>query len=306
MRMGYLPRLRIVQTSGEAMGQIYLPALNWLLMVGVVALVLGFGSSSALGAAYGIAVSVTMLATTVLAAIVARRLWGWNRWLVAAGAVLFLAIDLTFVVANSVKIAEGGWLPLVVGAAVLGLFTPWSRGRTLVQEKAAEERVELDAFLHALQRDPPHRIRGTAVFLTSDPDAVPHALLHNIKHNQVLHQRVIILRVQATDVPRVDAAHRLDAVDLGDGFWKVVVRHGFMETPDVPEFMKLLTYQRGISTETMTTSYFVSRETVATGALRAMSKPRQAVFAWLHRNSSRASDYFRLPPNRVVEFGRRP
>jgi len=175
-----------------------------------------------------------------------------------------------------------------------------------VQQMAAEERVDLAPFVQALQRDPPHRVRGTAIFLTSDPDAVPHALLHNLKHNQVLHQRIVILRVEGTDVPRVDPGHRLTAEDLGGGFWKVTVRHGFMETPDVPEFMKLLTYQRGISTESMTTSYFVSRDTVATGALRAMSRPRQAVFAWLHRNSSRASDYFRLPANRVVEFGRRP
>jgi KUP system potassium uptake protein len=149
-------------------------------------------------------------------------------------------------------------------------------------------------------------VRGTAVFLTSDPEAVPHALLHNIKHNQVLHQRIVILRVQGSDVPRVDPGRRVDAVDLGEGFWKVTVVHGFMETPDVPEFMKLLSYQRGIPAESMSTSYFVSRETVATGALKSMTRARQAVFAWLHRNSSRASDYFRLPPNRVVEFGRRP
>jgi len=306
MRMGYVPRLRIVQTSGEAMGQIYMPGVNWMLMVGVVALVLGFRSSNALGAAYGIAVSVTMVTTTVLAAMVARRLWRWNRWAVAAGTLLFLGIDSTFVFANSLKIAEGGWLPLVVAAVVMGLFTTWSRGRRLMQEMAAEERVELAPFLEALLAEPPHRVRGTAVFLTSDPDAVPHALLHNLKHNQVLHQRVVILRVEGTDVPRVDASHRIHSVDLGGGFWKVSVRHGFMETPDVPEFMKVLSYQRGISIESMTTSYFVSRETVATGALKSMTRFRQAIFAWLHRNSSRASDYFRLPPNRVVEFGRRP
>jgi KUP system potassium uptake protein len=306
MRMGYMPRLRIVQTSGETIGQIYMPGVNWMLMVGVVALVLGFQSSSALGAAYGIAVSVTMVTTTMLATIVARRLWHWNRYAVAVGAVIFLGIDTMFVVANSLKIAEGGWLPLAIAAVVMGLFTTWARGRTLMQEMAAAERVDLQPFLQALLADPPHRVRGTAIFLTSDPDAVPHALLHNLKHNQVLHQRVVILRVQGTETPRVDAAHRFTVADLGDGFWKVTVRHGFMEVPDVPEFMKVLSYQRGIPMESMSTSYFVSRETVATGALQSMTRFRQAIFAWLHRNSGRASDYFRLPPNRVVEFGRRP
>jgi KUP system potassium uptake protein len=306
IRMGYLPRLRIVQTSGEAMGQIYMPVVNWSVAIGVAALVLGFRNSSALGAAYGIAVSFTMVTTTVLAAMVASRLWQWNRWAVAAGTCVFLGVDLLFLFANSLKIADGGWFPLAVALLVMALFTTWSRGRGLVQQIAAQERVELAPFLQAIRRDPPHRVRGTAVFLTSDPDAVPHALLHNIKHNQVLHQRVVVLRVQGSDVPRVDPAHRIDAEDLGDGFWKVTARHGFMETPDVPEFMKLLSYQRGIPAESMTTSYFVSRETVGTGALKSMTRARQAVFAWLHRNSSRASDYFRLPPNRVVEFGRRP
>jgi KUP system potassium uptake protein len=306
MRMGYLPRLRIVQTSGQAMGQIYMPAVNWMLMVGVVALVLGFKSSSALGSAYGIAVSVTMVTTTMLAALVARRLWGWNRIAVVAGSLFFLGIDMLFVFANSLKIADGGWLPLLVAALVMGLFTTWARGRKLMHDMAMADRLELQPFVHALLMDPPHRVKGTAVFLTADPDYVPHALLHNLKHNQVLHQRIIVLQVQGTDVPRVSPAQRLQVTELGDGFWKVVARHGFMEVPDVPEFMKLLSYQRGIPIESMSTSYFTSRETVATGALKAMTRPRQAVFAWLHRNSSRSSDYFCLPPNRVVEFGRRP
>ncbi|MDB5858200.1 MAG: potassium transporter [Ramlibacter sp.] len=306
MRMGYLPRLRIVQTSGQAMGQIYVPAVNWLLMAGVLALVLGFRNSSALSSAYGIAVSVTMVTTTVLAALVARRQWGWNRWLVAAGSAVFLGVDLLFLFANSLKIADGGWLPLLVAALVLGLFTTWARGRRLVHELAAADRVDLEPFVRSLLADPPHRVRGTAIFLTSEPDYVPHALLHNLKHNQVLHQRVIVLQVQPTDSPRVDAAHRIGSTELGGGFWKVTARHGFMEVPDVPELMNILSYQRAISVETMTTSYFVSRETVATGHLAAMTRARQAIFAWLHRNSSRASDYFCLPQNRVVEFGRRP
>jgi KUP system potassium uptake protein len=306
IRMGYLPRLRIVQTSDHAMGQIYMPAVNWLLMLGVVALVFGFRSSSALSSAYGIAVSVTMVTTTVLAALVARRMWGWNRLVVAAGSFVFLAVDTLFLFANSLKIADGGWLPLLVAALVLGVFTTWSRGRALVREMAAADQVPLEEFVQGLLRDPPHRVNGTAIFLTAEPEFVPHALLHNLKHNQVLHQRIIVLQLLSTDSPRVDAAHRLSVSDLGGGFWRVTVRYGFMEEPDVPEFMKLLTYQKGIPTESMSTSYFVSRETVATGHLKAMTRARQAVFGWLHRNSSRASDYFHLPANRVVEFGRRP
>ena len=305
MRMGYLPRMRIVQTSGLAIGQIYLPLVNWLLLLGVIALVLGFRSSSALGSAYGIAVSVTMVTTTVLAALVAWRLWRWNAALVVLGGGLFLCVDLLFLFANSLKIAEGGWLPLTVAALMIGLFTTWSRGRALVHQMDAAEQVEVEPFVQALLQDPPHRVKGTAVFLTPEPQVVPHALLHNLKHNQVLHQRVILLRVEAADVPRVDAAHRIEARELGGGFWVVTARHGFMEPPDVPEFMKILSYQKGIPAEAMTTSYFVSREVVATGSLVAMTRARQALFAWLHRNSSRASDYFLLPQNRVVEFGRR-
>ncbi|HVZ43397.1 MAG TPA: potassium transporter Kup [Ramlibacter sp.] len=306
MRMGYLPRLTIVQTSGAAIGQIYMPAVNWLLAAGVVALVLGFRSSSALSSAYGIAVSVTMVTTTFLAALVALRLWGWNAAAVLAGSTVFMAIDSLFMVANSLKIADGGWLPLAVAAVVMFVFTTWSKGRTLVHELAASDRIELAPFVESLVQDPPHRARGTAVFLTSDPDYVPHALLHNLKHNQVIHQRVIVLRVEGTDSPRVHAGERIAAEDLGHGFWKVTARHGFMETPDVPELMKILSYQRAIPIESMSTSYFTSRETVATGHLKRMTRARQAVFVWLHRNSSRSSDYFGLPPNRVVEFGRRP
>ncbi|MGZ5181288.1 MAG: potassium transporter Kup [Ramlibacter sp.] len=306
MRMGYLPRLKIVQTSGQEVGQIYMPVVNWLLAIGVVALVLGFRSSSALSSAYGIAVSVTMVTTTLLAAMVARRLWNWNRALVALGSFVFLGVDILFLIANSLKIADGGWLPLLVAALVLGLFTSWAKGRRLVLGIVAADRIELEPFVESLMRDPPHRVKGTAVFLTSDTHNAPHALLHNLKHNQVLHQRILILQVEATDTPRVEAAHRISATDLGAGFWRVIARHGFMEEPNVPEYLKVLSYQKGIGIDAMTTSFFVSRETVATGALPGMSRARQAVFAWLHRNSSRASDYYNLPQNRVVEFGRRP
>jgi KUP system potassium uptake protein len=305
VRMGYLPRLRVVQTSGEAMGQIYMPGINWLLMAGVVAIVIGFRSSSALSSAYGIAVSITMVTTTLLAALVALQLWRWNRPLVVAGAVLFLAIDLLFVVANSLKIAEGGWLPLVVAAVVLAVFTTWHRGRRLTRQSLEADRMELAPFVAALLQNPPHRVHGTAVFLTPEAELVPHALLHNLKHNQVLHEHVVVLAVQAMDTPRVEAQQRIEARALGGGFWSVTARHGFMEVPDVPEFLKVLSYQKAIPAGAMTTSYFTTRETVATGYLHGMTRVRQALFVWLHRNAGRASDYFRLPGNRVVEFGRR-
>ncbi len=307
MRMGYLPRLRIVQTSGEAMGQVYLPGLNWLMMGGVLLLVLGFKSSSALSAAYGIAVSLTMVTTTVLAALVAWRLWRWNRWLVLAGAGALLAVDMLFVVANSLKIAEGGWLPLVVAALVLLVFTTWARGRRLSRAAAEAWQLPLRPFVQALADGGlPHRVRGTAVFLTAQPEAVPHALLHNLKHNQVLHQHVVVLTVLACDTPRADASERIQAEDLGHGFWCVTARHGFMERPDVPELMKVLSYQKGIPAEAMLTSYFTSRESVGEARITGLARWQQALFAWLHRNAGRASDYFNLPANRVVELGRRP
>jgi KUP system potassium uptake protein len=305
MRMGYLPRLRVVQTSGEAMGQVYLPSVNWLLMGGVLLIVLGFQSSSALSSAYGIAVSVTMITTTMLASVVALKLWRWKPALVLPGAAALLAIDLLFTAANSLKIAEGGWLPLAVAALVLVIFTTWSRGRSLSRQAAVADRIELASFVEALAAMPPHRVKGTAVFLTSDLDAVPHALLHNLKHNQVLHERVIILQVVATDTPRVDAGERIHARQLPGGFWQVSAMHGFMERPNVPELLKTFGYQKGVSVETMTTSYFTSRETVGGAGLAGMGRARHFLFTWLHRNAGRASDYFSLPPNRVVELGRR-
>ncbi|MES3001522.1 MAG: potassium transporter Kup [Pseudomonadota bacterium] len=305
MRMGYLPRLRVVQTSGDAMGQVYLPVVNWLLMLGVLALVVGFGSSSALSSAYGIAVSITMVTTTMLAMIVALKLWRWNTTAVAVGGVVLLAVDAVFVVANSMKVADGGWVPLLVAALVLVLFTTWARGRSLSHEAAQADRVDLLPFIKSLGAHLPHRVRGTAVFLTAEPDSVPHALLHNLKHNQVLHERVIVLQVLAADTPRVEAADRLQVRGLSHGFWQVTARHGFMEPPDVPEFMKLLTYQHGISTAQMSTSYFTSREIVQSGQLAGLGRLRRVLYVWLQRNAGRASDYFGLPANRVVEMGRR-
>jgi len=305
MRMGYLPRMQVVQTSGLAIGQIYVPTINWLLMVGVLLLVVGFRSSSALSAAYGIAVSITMVTTTLLTGVVAWRLWRWNRVAVLAGVLLFALVDVTFVTANSLKILQGGWLTLAVAVAVMLLFTTWGKGRRLGLAAAEAERLPLEPFVRSLEAHMPHRVRGTAVFLNADADSVPHALLHNLKHNQVLHEQAIVLRVLPCNTPRVEARERIEAASLGSGVWVVTARHGYMERPDVPEFIRILAYQRGLACESMTTSYFVSRASVVDAHLPGMNPLRRALFRWLQRNAGRASDYFELPGNRLVEMGQR-
>ena len=305
MRMGYLPRMRVIQTSGTAIGQIYVPTVNWLLMVGVLLLVLGFRSSSALSAAYGIAVSITMVTTTLLAGIVAWGLWRWNKPAVALGVAAFAAVDLTFVVANSLKVAEGGWLTLAVAAGVMLLFTTWAKGRRLGLEAAAAESLPLRPFFESLAHHMPHRVQGTAVFLNVNVTSVPHALLHNLKHNQVLHEQVIVLRVLPCDTPRVDARLRIEAESLMTGIWVVTARHGFMERPDVPEFIRILAYQKTLAIDSMKTSYFVSRASVGEEHLPGLNPIRRALFGWLQRNAGRAYDYFELPDNRLVEMGQR-
>ena len=305
MRMGYLPRMRVVQTSDSAIGQVYLPAINWMLMVAVILLVLGFGSSSALSAAYGIAVSITMVTTTLLAGVVAFGLWHWNRVAVVVGVVFFAAVDIAFVAANSLKIHEGGWLTLAIAAAVMAVFTTWAKGRRLGLALVEAEQIPLEPFIESLAAHLPHRVPGTAVFLHNGEDAVPYALLHNLKHNHVLHERVVILVVRAMPVPRVDARDRIVARRLELGIWMVVARHGFMETPDVPELIRVFAYQQGQACDSMTTSYFITRASLVTGQLPEMTLPRQALFGWMQRNAGRASDHFRLPGNRVVEMGQR-
>ncbi|MCZ2498875.1 potassium transporter Kup [Xylophilus sp. Kf1] len=305
IRMGYLPRMRVVQTSGTAIGQIYLPAINWILMVSVILLVLGFGSSSALSAAYGIAVSITMVTTTLLAGIVAFGLWKWNRVAVVAGVLVFASIDLAFVAANSLKIHEGGWLTLAIAAAVMAIFSTWAKGRRIGLAMVEADQIPLAPFMESLAAHVPHRVPGTAVFLHGSEASVPYALLHNLKHNHVLHEQVVIVVVRALPVPRVDPDERIEAHRLDLGVWTVVARHGFMETPDVPEFMRLFARQYGFEMEAMATSYFISRASLVTGELPDMSRPRQALFGWLQRNAGRASDHFLLPGNRVVEMGQR-
>jgi len=305
MRMGYLPRMRIVQTSGHSIGQIYVPAINWILMAGVLLLVVGFKSSSALSAAYGIAVSITMVTTTLLAGVVAYKLWRWNRIAVVVGVAFFAVVDLTFVIANSLKIIEGGWLTLAVAAFAMVIFTTWAKGRRMGLAAAEAERLPLAPFVKSLSLHMPHRVSGTAVFLNGDAGSVPHALLHNLKHNQVLHEQVLVMVVQPCATPRVDAAHRISAENLGHGVWAVTARHGFTEPPDVPKFVGIFAYQQGLSCPAMTTSFFTSRASVLDDHLPGMNPLRRALFGWLQRNAGRVSDYFELPGNRLVEMGQR-
>jgi KUP system potassium uptake protein len=302
VQLGYLPRLSVRHTSAQTMGQIYIPAINWLLLAGVVLLVLAFQSSSNLAAAYGIAVCGTMAITAVLAGFVARSRWGWSPPLVMAVFGTFLAIDLTFLGANSLKILAGGWFPIVLAAAVFALMSTWRRGRELMFERLYQGTPSLRAFMTSLSRRPPIRVPGTAVFLTANPDAVPRALLHNLKHNKVLHERVVVLKVETEDVPRVPKSERLEIEHLGANFHRVVVRYGFMERPDVPAALR--SCQLGPPEPTlMDLSFFLSRETFLPSPRPNLPRWREQVFIHMANLALDATRFFRLPADRVVEVG---
>jgi KUP system potassium uptake protein len=303
MQLGYIPRMRIKHTSSDTIGQIYIPGINWTMMVIVIGLVLSFRSSSALATAYGISVSGTMLIDTLLLAVVARALWpGWRRWVLPlCGA--FLVIDLAFLVANGAKILQGGWFPVVLGSLLFTLLRTWRRGRQLLHDEVQKEGIRLDAFIPGLMLAPPVRVPGTAVFLTSDKGVVPHALMHNLKHNKVLHERNVFLTAETLAVPYAPKEGRLKMESIGDEFYRVVVRFGFMEMPDVPLALMRSCDQGGIHFDPMDTTYFVSRETIVASARRGMPIWRDKLFALMHRNAAPANQFFRIPGNRLVELG---
>jgi KUP system potassium uptake protein len=302
IQLGYLPRLDIRHTSEQEIGQVYLPRVNWALMIAIVAVVVGFGSSSELAAAYGIAVIGAMMIDTILACIVAVTLWRWH--LVAAGLafVSFLAVDLAFISSNALKIPAGGWFPIAFAAAVFALMSTWRTGREALFQRLHRGAPSLRSFLASLARRPLVRVPGTAVFLTGNPDAVPRALLHNLKHNQVLHERVVVLKVQTEEVPQVPESDRVQVDHLGGNFHRVVLRYGFLEHPHVTA--ALTQCQLGAPEPTyMDTSFFLSRESLIPSDHPDLQPWREQIFIQMANAALDATRYFRLPPDRVVEIG---
>ncbi len=302
IQMGYCPRLRIQHTSDRQIGQIYVPFINWTLLVAVVLLVAGFRSSDNLGGAYGIAVTLAMLIDSVLIFVVMRRIWGWSRLVAFAIAIPLFLIDLSFLASNSLKVPAGGWFPLLIGGVVFTLLTTWKRGRALLMERLAVDSMPLGLFIESIEISPPPRVPGTAVFLTSAADRVPHALLHNLKHNKVLHERVVFLTIHTQDYPRVAEAERVRIAELGCAFLRMDAYYGFAEDPDVPELLASLGKQ-GLEFDMMDTSFFVSRETLIPSVAPGMALWRERVFVSMSKMAVKATDFFHIPTNRVVELG---
>ena len=302
IQMGYLPRLSVIHTSVKEVGQIYIPAVNWLQFAAIVAAVLMFGSSSALATAYGIAVTATMVITTVMTFFVIRYRWNLPWWLCIGASGFFLVIELVFFSSNILKVFSGGWFTLLIAAAIFTLMMTWARGRELLSAKLREDAIELKPFLQAVLADEPMRAPGTAVFLSAEEDITPSALLHNLKHNNVLHESNLFVTVHTRDVPWVPFNERATAEPLCKGSWKVTLNFGFKNDPDVPEALALLAGS-GIELDPMTTSYFLSRETVVPTRGAGMALWREKLFASMHRNSASVADFLNLPPNRVVEMG---
>lgn len=301
IQLGFMPRLRIQHTSERAAGQIYIPVINWALMVAVILLVLQFGSSSNLAAAYGIAVTGAMFIDTCLLAVLLLSIWKWNRWFVMPLLALFFVVDTAYFTANLTKVPSGGWVPLVIGLIIFTLLTTWSRGRKLMMERMRESAMPVKVFISSAANSA-SRVPGTAVFMTSTAEGVPHALLHNLKHNKVLHERVILLTVKIPGVPFVDPDKRCQMDDLGQGFHRLILKFGFMEEPDVPAALAEIS-NCGPPIKMMDTSFFLARQTLLPSSRPGMAIWREKLFAWMLRNAESAMEFFRLPTNRVVELG---
>jgi KUP system potassium uptake protein len=302
VQLGYCPRVTIQHTSQTEIGQIYLPGVNRLLGVACVLLVLTFRSSGHLAGAYGIAVTGTMTITTILFCVVARDRWHWPRWRVLAVGALFLSVDLAFLGANIIKIATGGWFPIVVALGVYLVMTTWKRGRQIVAAILSDSSLPMDLFLSDIARRQPPRVPGTAVFMTSNPTGVPVVLLHHLKHNKVLHQTVVVMSIEGEEFPQVSADERVTVEVLGDGFFKVVGRYGFMETPDVPALLASIE-QQGLRARPGETSFYLGRETLLPGGPAKLAGWRKLLFIVMARNAQSATAFFNLPPNRVLELG---
>jgi KUP system potassium uptake protein len=302
IQMGYLPRLRILHTSVRDTGQIYMPFINWGLFVVIVLAVVMFRSSSNLAAAYGIAVCTDMLITTILTFYVVRYGWKYPLWLCLAATGTFFVVDFAFFASNLMKLFAGGWFPLVIGGIVFTLMMTWKQGRQILNEKIRIDAIDLPSFLDAVFVSPPARVEGTAVFLTAEPGTVPNALLHNLKHNKVLHAQNLFVTVRNHEVPWIGMNKRLEIESLGHDCWQVIINYGFKNDPDLPKALQQIK-GRGCELEAMTTSYFLSRDTVVPTIGGGMATWREKLFAQMHHNASGAADFLNLPNNSVVELG---
>ena len=301
IQLGFMPRLKITHTSAHAAGQIYIPSINWTLMVMVILLVLGFRTSTNMAAAYGIAVTGAMLIDTFLLATMLFTLWRWNRLVAAATIALFGLVDTAYFTANLTKVPDGGWFPLLIAFIAFTLLTTWAKGRQLMIERLNEVAMPISIFVKSAAGSA-ERVPGTAVFMTTAKDGVPHSLLHNLKHNKVLHERVILLTVRIEDVPFVSNAKRIEHKSFGQGFYRMVVHYGFMQEPDVPAALSGVT-DCGPHLRMMDTSFFLARQTLIASERPGMAIWREKLFAWMLRNAESAMEFFRLPSNRVVELG---
>ncbi len=302
IQLGYLPRLRIAHTSVQEMGQVYVPFVNWSLFAGIVIAVVLFGSSDRLAAAYGITVTIDMLITTTMTFFVIRYAWKYPWPLVLLATGFFFIVDFTFLAANIVKVVDGGWFPLLIGALMFTLMMTWKQGRKLMHQRMREEAIDLKSFLESVFISPPTRVSGTAVFLVSDQGLTPNALLHNLKHNKVLHERNLFVTVRHHEVPWIVERERCEMQALGHDCWQVTLNFGFKNEPDVPTALERLRAQ-GCSVDDMDTSYFLSRDIIVPTMGGGMADWREKLFVGMHRNASAAADFLRLPTNRVVELG---
>lgn len=301
IQLRFCPRLGIQYTSEEEKGQIYVPWINWALMTATIGLILGFQTSSNLAAAYGIAVTGTMAIDTILAFVVVYSLWKWNPILSGLLGIGFLTVDLSFLTANAIKIFEGGWFPLIIGLFAFTFLTTWKRGRDLLRESQRDDSVQVDPFLSDIAATPPLRVAGTAVFMTSSREGIPPALLHNLKHNKVLHETVVLMTVTTENIPRVPPEKRREIHRLGAGFFRINLHYGFMETPNIPRVLK--SSSRDFDIDISDTTFFLSRETIIPGPAPKMPLWRLKLFMGMSRNTSSAVTYFRIPADRVVELG---
>ena len=299
IQLGLLPRMEIIHTSETAMGQIYVPAVNWASMLCVCGLVIAFKTSSSIAAAYGVAVSLTMVLQLGLLFVVAKKAWNWGP-LGMSMLVFFMLVDLTFFTSNAIKIPQGGWFPLVLAGGLVLIMSTWRRGRQLIADALQNQSMPLDVFMMATEGVP--RVDGTAIFLTRTPEGIPHTLLHNLKHNKILHKRVVMLSLVVEDVAHVPDEDRLEVVVFGQGFYRVVAKFGFVEDTEVPHVLELCK-AHGLDFEMMDTTFFLGRETLLPSKKPGMAIWREHLFSWMWKNATRAMDFLRLPPNRVVELG---